>query len=36
MNRGYFMQGLDLAVELVKLIYTAAVWLYKKATAYTR
>lgn len=36
MNRGYFMQGLDLALELVKLVYCAVVWLYKKVATYTR
>lgn len=36
MNRGYFMQGLDLAVELIKLVCIAVVWLCKKVTAYTR
>ena len=36
MNRGYFMQGLDLAAELAKLIYTLIAWLCKKVTAYTR
>lgn len=36
MNKGYFMQGLDLVAELAKLIYTAVTWLYKKAVRYTR
>lgn len=36
MNRGYFMQGLDLALELIKLVYCVAVWLYKKVATYTR
>lgn len=36
MNKGYFMQGLDLVVELVKLIYTAVALLCKKVTTYTR
>ena len=36
MNRGYFMQGLDLALELIKLIWVAVAWLYKKVATYTR
>lgn len=36
MNRGYFMQGLDLALELIKLVCGAVVWLYKKVATYTR
>ena len=36
MNRGYFMQGLDLALGLIKLVCCAVVWLYKKVATYTR
>lgn len=36
MNKGYCMQGLDLAVECVKLICKVVAWLYKKAVQYTR
>lgn len=36
MNRGYFMQGLYLALELIKLVCGAVAWLYKKVATYTR
>lgn len=36
MNRGYFIQGLDLALELIKLVCDAVAWLYKKVATYTR
>lgn len=36
MSKGYFMQGLDLALELIKLVCCMVVWLYKKVATYTR